>query len=102
MDHLNMMRTAFEDELEKLSAVRGGRRPFTAQTLANASRLVKKGVMTKLSAKINAKSSLKPLAIAAGAGMVTGAYGLHKGKKAVEDYRTGRALRKAQAQGQYA
>jgi hypothetical protein len=97
MTYADIMRTAFSDELIKISAVRMGRKPYMAQTLANATKFVKKGVMTKISGK---GSSIKPLLVAGGIGAAGGAFGMHQTKKAVDDYRTGKALRRAQEQGQ--
>lgn len=90
MDYLSALRAGFSDELEKIAAVRLGRPPFTAATMAKAKKLTKKGVLTKLSAP-----SKKTLALIGGSA-VAGGYVTHKGKQAVDDYRTGRAMRKAQ------
>ena len=80
------------DELEKIAGFsRIGKRPFKAVTL------LKKGTMSKLSAKVPAKAvksggkGLKTLAL-----LGTGAMGYDQLQKAHSDWRTGRAIRKGQ------
>lgn len=102
MNHPDIVLTAFRDELEKISGmIRTGRPPVT---VANA--LAGKGKFFKGMGKLSAaappapgKFGYKALGGALVSGAALGAFGLHKGKKIVEDYQTGRAVRQAQGPG---
>jgi hypothetical protein len=84
---VDVMKSAFEDELTKIAGfARSGRTPFKMSTLAEkAGRFVKK-----------AGTAPKTLFTAGAAGGVAALYGAKKAKQAVNDYQTGRALRKQQ------
>src|SRR5688572_1780593 len=94
MDLLSVMKAGFEDELSKIAGyVRIGKRPLKASTLL--SRKVKKGEITKLSAKVpKGSSGVLPKGsgkyLAVGGGMVLGYDQLRKAKR---DWETGRAMR---------
>lgn len=101
MDLSDHIFRSFRDELEKIGGMtRIGKPPVT---VANA--LQGKGKffsgMKKLSATPPApgKFGYKHIGGAALSGAALGVYGVHKGKKAVEDYQTGRAMRQAQQGG---
>jgi hypothetical protein len=90
VDLIEIMHRGFEDELSKIAGwSRAGRRPLRAATL-----LAKRATMTKVSGY--GDSNTRKLLTAAGVGGVTALVGVHKGKKAIDDYRLGRAMRKQQ------
>jgi len=94
---------AFKDELDKIAGTglsRTGIRPRTAATMAGkksyapsaVKKFVKKNFMTKFSANFGPKA----LGTAAMAGGALALYGERKGKKAVQDWQTGRQIRQQQ------
>lgn len=92
---------AFRDELSKIAgAARTGSMPVSVENAVKGlGRLTK---MRKLGAAVPptpGKFGYKSLGGALATGAALGAFGLHKGKKVVEDYQTGRAVRQAQGPG---
>lgn len=98
--------SAFKDELEKIGGgfTRSGIRPYKADTLLKQTgRFVKKnfrvgGAKMKTSAAKPGFSG-RQVGAAALTGGALAIYGQHKAKKALEDYQTGREIRKAQQGG---
>jgi hypothetical protein len=84
--------SAFKDELEKIAGgfSRSGIRPYKADTLLkHTGRFVKRNFMTK-------KSGVKSTLAIGATGAAAALYGERKLKKAVDDYRMGREIRKQQ------
>jgi hypothetical protein len=88
------IKMAFDDELAKIAGgwSRAGKTPFKMSTLA------KKALMTKVSSHPfkNLDKRTKELLTAAAAGGAASVVAVHKGKRAIDDYRMGRAIRKQQ------
>ena len=104
MNHPDTILNAFRDELEKISAAGLGKVRIGSPTVSVANALQGKGRFFKGISKISTvappgKFGYKALGGALASGAVLGAVGLHKGKKVVEDYQTGRAVRQAQSGG---
>jgi hypothetical protein len=97
MERPNTTLGALRDELEKISAVRIGRTPMLASTAARQTGAAVKGLgkFFKNAAAPAGRFGAKSILAATGTGMALGAFGLHKGKKAVQDYQVGRAMRQS-------
>jgi hypothetical protein len=92
---LTALRRGFNDELEKIAGFsRSGVRPFKASTLLAKKKLVKKATMSKMSSgesKSLLKGKGKALAL-----LATGALAGDQLKKAKDDWRMGREVRRQQ------
>jgi len=95
--------SAFRDELDKIAASgfsRSGVRPYKADTLLKKTgRFVKKQFMKKPGDLMKTGASTKQILTAGAAGAAAALYGERKLKKVVDDYRTGREIRRAQQGG---
>lgn len=108
MDYVTRMKTAFDDELEKISGalqghVRSGRRPLKVETLLDKEKQDTKAVrkkvadLTKVSAEGGLKSGLNKAQVLGMLGI--GAYGMHRAQKIRRRYEMGRQLEMQQQQG---
>jgi hypothetical protein len=99
MDLSETMRQAFIDELTKIA---GGMARFGATPVTMANAVQGKGQFMKgrgaksLFAKVSAQMTPRNVLTAAGVGGALTLVGQHKGKKMLQDWQTGRQLRRQQ------